>query len=132
MDQPHYEMLSDNALLISTLSRAFRYNPKEKFRQVTNDTIAWLNQEMGTPKTGYASSMSSESNGVEGDYYEWSEQELREKLGMTMEKAFTISSLHTPSRERKLPQLVESESFTEKQQLEWISLLKKKERRLSL
>ena len=129
--QPHYEkMLSDNALLISTLSRAFRYNPKEKFRQVTNDTIAWLNQEMGTPKTGYASSMSSESNGVEGDYYEWSEQELREKLGNDHGKSFYDILPSIPHRENgKLPQLVESESFTEKQQLEWISLLKKERKR---
>ena len=129
--QPHYEkMLSDNALLISTFSRAYRYNPKEKFRRVTSDTIAWLNKEMGTPKTGYASSMSSESDGVEGDCYEWSEQELREILGDDHGKSFYEILPSIPHREKgKLPQLIESESFTEEQQLEWISMLKKERKR---
>ena len=82
-----------------------RYNPKE-IRRVTSDTIAWLNKEMGTPRTGYASSMSSESDGVEGDCYEWSEQELREILGDDHGKAFMRSFLPYPIEKVKLPQLI--------------------------
>ena len=123
--QPHYEkMLSDNALLLSTYSRAYRHNQDHHYNRVIKDTISWLNREMGSSSTGYASSLSAESNGIEGAYYEWSKQELIETLGMEVgESFFEALPTSTLGDKNKLPQLLDHQLFPHESQLEWFNLL---------
>ena len=79
---PHFEkMLSDNALLISTYSRSFRKFHKLQDRVVLENTLNWIEEEMGSPRTGYASSLAAETNGMEGAYYLWTYKEVEKVIG---------------------------------------------------
>jgi uncharacterized protein YyaL (SSP411 family) len=117
-------MLSDNALLLSTFSRAYRHYQNHHYNRVIRDTISWLNREMGSSSTGYASSLAAESKGIEGAYYEWSKQELIETLGMKVGESF-FDALPTSSLgdKNKLPQLLDQKLFPLESQLEWFNLL---------
>ncbi len=79
---PHFEkMLCDNALLLSTYSRAYRKYRLPLYRKTVEKTIQWLLREMGSPETGFSSSLSSDSNGKEGGYYLWEKDELEAIIG---------------------------------------------------
>ena len=48
---PHFEkMLCDNALLLSTYSRAYRKYRSSLYRKIVERTVQWLLREMGTPQ----------------------------------------------------------------------------------
>ena len=79
---PHFEkMLSDNALLLSTYSRALRKFQNAEDLQVIQKTLHWIDRDMGNPQTGYASSLSAEVNEMEGAHYLWTYDELVKVLG---------------------------------------------------
>ena len=79
---PHFEkMLSDNALLLSTFSRAYREFRDENHAIVARKILEWLNGEIGSPTTGFGSSVSADSDGVEGAYYLWDQAALKSVLG---------------------------------------------------
>ena len=79
---PHFEkMLSDNALLVSTYSRSLRKYQNSRDKKIILKTLEWIEQEMGSPDKGYASSLSAETNEMEGAHYLWTKSELYEALG---------------------------------------------------
>lgn len=126
-EQPHYEkMLSDNALLLSTFSKAYKLNNDKNYHRVINGTINWLNEQMGNPEKGYSSSTSAESGGIEGAAYEWTETEIEAALGKQDAQLF-FKNLPASSRhnQKKLPQLFDSKTISIEQQIQWISFLKK-------
>ena len=63
---PHFEkMILENSLLVSCFSRAFRKYKKPLYKKVISKTIQWLLDKTGDEKTGFPSSVSSESEGEE-------------------------------------------------------------------
>ena len=81
-ESPHFEkILSDNALLVSTFSRGYQAFQKNTYRSVINQTLQWIERDMGGPEIGYASSLSAETGEMEGAYYLWTESEIKEALG---------------------------------------------------
>jgi uncharacterized protein len=79
---PHFEkMLCDNALLLSTFSRAYRKYRLPLYRITVEKTIQWLLRELGSPEIGFSSSLSADSNGKEGGYYLWERDELEKIIG---------------------------------------------------
>ena len=79
---PHFEkMILENSLLVSCFSRAFRKYKKPLYQKVISKTIQWLLDKTGDEKTGFPSSVSSESEGEEGKFYLWTQGELEEILG---------------------------------------------------
>ena len=81
---PHFEkMLCDNALLLSTYSRAYRKYRFPLYRKIVEKTVQWLLREMGSPTSGFSSSLSADSNGKEGGYYLWERDELEKIMGKT-------------------------------------------------
>ncbi len=125
--QPHYEkMLSDNALLLSTFSKAQRTLKDDKHHSTIRGIITWLNREMGSPDRGYSSSLSAESGGIEGALYEWEQDDMIKALGVDEgQKFFSILPLLSNTHQRKLPQLVENEEIAIVQQRKWIEILSK-------
>lgn len=78
---PHFEkMLYDNALLLEVYSIAYSHTHNQLYRQIVQETIAWLEREMRHEDGGFYSAQDADSEGVEGKYYTWSYTELKELL----------------------------------------------------
>ncbi|WP_163707353.1 thioredoxin domain-containing protein [Mangrovibacterium lignilyticum] len=79
---PHFEkMLYDNGQLLSLYAQAYRKFNHELYRQVVRETVDWLQKEMLSPENGFYSSLDADSEGVEGKFYVWQKEELKQLLG---------------------------------------------------
>jgi uncharacterized protein YyaL (SSP411 family) len=81
---PHFEkMLYDNGPLLGLFADAFALTGKPRFRQVCEETAAWLMREMrapGTPGAGFCSALDADSEHEEGKFYVWTPQEVQRLL----------------------------------------------------
>ena len=79
---PHFEkMLYDNALLISVLSEAYQLTKKERYKEVIEETMEFVQRELLHPPTGgFYAALDADSEGVEGKFYVWSLREIQELL----------------------------------------------------
>lgn len=86
---PHFEkMLYDNALLVLCYLDGYQATHNDLFREVVDDTLAYVTREMTTPEGGFYSATDADSVGPtnehgEGWYFTWTPQEIAEVLGET-------------------------------------------------
>ncbi|MEO5946964.1 MAG: thioredoxin domain-containing protein [Chitinophagaceae bacterium] len=80
---PHFEkMLYDNALLVSVLSEAFQLTKKERYKDVIEETMEFIQRELLHEKqNGFYAALDADSEGVEGKFYVWSFEEVKKALG---------------------------------------------------
>ena len=79
---PHFEkMLYDNALLVSVISEAYQITGNPKYAATIRHTLAFIEREMLSPEKGFYSAIDADSEGVEGKFYTWSQQEIMDLLG---------------------------------------------------
>jgi uncharacterized protein YyaL (SSP411 family) len=78
---PHFEkMLYDNALLASAYLHGWQATGTERWQRVCRETLDWALREMCGPEGGFYSALDADSDGEEGRYYVWEEEEMRSVL----------------------------------------------------
>ena len=79
---PHFEkMLYDNALLTPAYIEAYQATGNEDYARVARETLDYVLREMTQPEGGFYSTQDSDSEGEEGKFFVWYEDEVMELLG---------------------------------------------------
>ena len=87
---PHFEkMLYDNAQLVSLYAQAFRKFKEPEYLRVLRECLDWLNTEMRGNKGAYYAAIDADSEGEEGKFYVWNEQELKSVIPESEWEAFS-------------------------------------------
>ena len=78
---PHFEkMLYDQAQMLEVYAHAARVTKNPLYDQVIDELVGFLTREMTLPDGGFCSALDAETNAIEGEYYAWTEQQVREAL----------------------------------------------------
>lgn len=81
---PHFEkMLYDNAQLISLYSKAYKVTPSKEYKAVIEESLKFVERELSNKEGGFYSSLNADTDGEEGKYYVWSDEELRKTLNIS-------------------------------------------------
>jgi hypothetical protein len=100
-------MLYDNALIPRAYLHAWEVTGEDRFRQVVEETVAYVQRDLGRPDGGVYSAEDADSEGEEGRFYVWRPEEIRaagaeaaiEWYGVTAAGNFEGANiLHRPRR----------------------------------
>jgi uncharacterized protein len=80
---PHFEkMLYDNTQLVSLYAEAYRASKKERYLEIVNETLAFMEREWLGESGQFFSALDADSEGEEGKYYVWTKEEIETILGV--------------------------------------------------
>lgn len=78
---PHFEkMLYDNAQLVSLYSKAYQKFKKPLYKETVLETLEWIAREMTGKQGEFYSALDADSEGEEGKFYVWKEEELKQLI----------------------------------------------------
>jgi uncharacterized protein YyaL (SSP411 family) len=86
---PHFEkMLYDNALLVPAYLETFQATLDRSYREVAEETLAYVRREMTSPEGPFYSTQDADSEGEEGKFYVWTADEIEQVLGQDLAALF--------------------------------------------
>jgi len=86
---PHFEkMLYDNALLSYTYLEAYEMTNRTLYRTVAEKTLNYVLNELTDQTGGFYCGQDADSDGVEGKYYVFTQDEIRSVLGQADSEVF--------------------------------------------
>jgi len=78
---PHFEkMLYDNAQLIELMTEVWQETGDALLADRVEATVAWVEREMIAEAGAFAATLDADTEGAEGAFYVWTEQDLRRAL----------------------------------------------------
>lgn len=79
---PHFEkMLYDNALLGLAYIETYQATGRDFYARVAKEIFSYVLRDMTSPEGGFYSAEDADSEGVEGKFYVWAPDEVKEVLG---------------------------------------------------
>lgn len=79
---PHFEkMLYDNGQLLSLYAEAYTWNADPLYAEITDEIIGFVKRELTSLQNGFYSALDADSEGKEGKFYIFTQNELAEILG---------------------------------------------------
>ena len=78
---PHFEkMLYDQAILVMAYIEAFQITGSERYMDTANEIFEYVLRDMQSGEGGFYSAEDADSEGVEGKFYTWSQNEIYKVL----------------------------------------------------
>ena len=94
-------MLYDQAMIAMAYTEAYHITGEDIFAQTANEIFTYVLRDMTASEGGFFSAEDADSEGEEGKFYIWTEQEIKEVLGKDHGKEFNdIFSITTPGNYR--------------------------------
>jgi uncharacterized protein YyaL (SSP411 family) len=94
---PHFEkMLYDNALLARAYLHGWQALGHERYRRICEETLDWALREMRGPEGGFYSALDADSEGEEGRFYVWTEEEIGAVLGEAADPVVAFYGVSEP------------------------------------
>lgn len=79
---PHFEkMLYDQAMLVMAYTEAYQATGKKEYERTAREILIYALRDMTSPEGGFYSAEDADSEGEEGKFYVWTEEELKQILG---------------------------------------------------
>jgi uncharacterized protein len=86
---PHFEkMLYDNAQLVRIYAQVYCVTGEPLFKEVVDETMNYLMREMLHTEGGFYSTQDADSEGEEGKFFVWTEEEISQILGEESSEIF--------------------------------------------
>ena len=94
---PHFEkMLYDQAMIAMAYMEAFHITGDTVFENTTKEIFNYVLRDLTSQDGGFFSAEDADSEGEEGKFYTWTEQEIEEVLGKSLSEDFnTIFSIES-------------------------------------
>ncbi|GIO26521.1 thioredoxin domain-containing protein [Ornithinibacillus bavariensis] len=94
---PHFEkMLYDNALLLMVYTESYQLTKNPFYKQIAKQIIEFVEREMTSKEGAFYSAIDADSEGVEGKYYVWENEEIYDILDEDLGEIFATAYGITP------------------------------------